>query len=679
MRKAPLPEDEEGRLAELSSYEILDTLPEDAFDGLAELAATLCEVPWALITFVDEDRQWNKACVGLDQDAADREVSFCGHVVADPTEPLVVEDARDDERFHDNPMVTEEPGLRFYAGVPIVSPRGHALGTVCVMDREPNSLSQAQLDGLTTIADQVLGLLQARVDLAELEVGSSFLMGVLDSINEYVGILDEAGTIVATNEAWDAFARVHGARAGPGDEYLERVRIAEGEHAREVRETIEALLAAKRTSAEATFPCEGPDEQRWFRMAATAFEHRGQRRVVVAHRDVTEAKRFAADREDLIHDLAQRDEVLETLSRALPQALWIVEADLQEFTFLSSGATELWGLPQRTLEDDPLAWRDIVHEDDIDRIDSWLEDSLARMRADPDAIPQEEFRIRHPPTGKVRWIQLQGVGLHEDGDLERVAGITEDVTEERRRGEREKRQAREVARGVELEQLVFATSHSLRTQVRQIGSFAQLLVRNHREALSPEARELLAFIVSGVEELEALHRALNRYGQVTAIEGDMESVDLDEVLDRVVADLAERLEAVQATVDRGDLPHVLGHRHQLRELFAELLTNAVTFADEGPLHVSIEAEGDADRWRIRVQDDGRGFAPEQNERIFSIFEQLERDPEGDGVGIGLTICRRIVENHGGEIRADGDEGEGATFTLTLPTAELPDPERPSVA
>lgn len=153
--KAPaLPPDEEARLEELASLDVLEAFPGEEFEELVRLAATLCGVPMGWITFVTRDEQVLEARVGIDQERTDREVSFCGHAILEPGEPLVVPDAREDERFRDNPLVVGDPGLRFYAGT-IATGEGHAIGTVCVADREPGTLSDAQLEGLATIADQI--------------------------------------------------------------------------------------------------------------------------------------------------------------------------------------------------------------------------------------------------------------------------------------------------------------------------------------------------------------------------------------------------------------------------------------------------------------------------------------------------------------------------------------------
>lgn len=160
--RAPPPPNEAARLAALRGAELLDTPPEREFDDTARLAAQICGTPIALVSLVDEHRQWFKARVGLGAAETPRDVSFCAHALLRPDEPLVVPDAAADARFADNQLVLAEPHIRFYAGVPLVTGEGHALGTLCVIDRRPRELSPDQLDALRALARHVQTLLELR-------------------------------------------------------------------------------------------------------------------------------------------------------------------------------------------------------------------------------------------------------------------------------------------------------------------------------------------------------------------------------------------------------------------------------------------------------------------------------------------------------------------------------------
>jgi anti-sigma regulatory factor (Ser/Thr protein kinase) len=160
--------DEAGRLAALRRYRILDTQPERAFDDLTLLASHICGTPIALISLIDADRQWFKSRVGLSIAETSRSVSFCTHVI--PQRDLfVVPDARDNATFRDNPFVTGEDGIRFYAGAPLVTPDGYALGTLCVLDKVPRTLTPEQVEALEALKRQAEAQLELRANLIELE------------------------------------------------------------------------------------------------------------------------------------------------------------------------------------------------------------------------------------------------------------------------------------------------------------------------------------------------------------------------------------------------------------------------------------------------------------------------------------------------------------------------------
>ncbi len=161
MIPATAPQNEPERLGALREYEILDTEAEEKFDDLTLLARHICDTPIALISFVDTDRQWFKSRIGLTTSQTPRAVSFCGHAILEE-DVMVVPDTAADERFADNPMVTGAPGIRFYAGAPLLTSTGYALGTLCVIDRKPRELTAEQLDALRALARQVVAQLELR-------------------------------------------------------------------------------------------------------------------------------------------------------------------------------------------------------------------------------------------------------------------------------------------------------------------------------------------------------------------------------------------------------------------------------------------------------------------------------------------------------------------------------------
>lgn len=163
----PVPANEKKRLKILWQYEVLDTVPEEIFDDLTELAARICDAPIALISLVDENRQWFKAKVGVSVKETSRDISFCAHALMQQG-LFIVPDATKDERFARNPLVTSEPRIRFYAGAPLITPDGHALGTLCVIDKVSRELRPEQQQALTVLSRLVMTQLELRRHAREL-------------------------------------------------------------------------------------------------------------------------------------------------------------------------------------------------------------------------------------------------------------------------------------------------------------------------------------------------------------------------------------------------------------------------------------------------------------------------------------------------------------------------------
>ena len=193
--KAPLPANEQARLAALESYRILDTAPEQAYDDIVAIATFICDTPIATVTLVDEKRQWFKSQTGLTTRAGPREHAFCAHTILD-VNLMEVPDASQDTRFAKNPLVLGDPHIRFYAGAPLVTAEGLSLGSVCVIDREPRKLTDAQKSALERLAHLTMNNLELRrvsTELAAATANVKTLSGMLPICAWCKEIRDDAG------------------------------------------------------------------------------------------------------------------------------------------------------------------------------------------------------------------------------------------------------------------------------------------------------------------------------------------------------------------------------------------------------------------------------------------------------------------------------------------------------
>ena len=189
MKFSPFPDNEDERLEELESYKILDTLPEESFDDITRLASKICDTPISLITLLDGSRQWFKSRHGTDLSETPREQAFCAHAILHPGEALVVASAHDDERFMNNPLVTEDPGIDFYAGIPLVTKSGFALGSLCVIDTVPHSLSDEKIEILRLLANQVVKLLELHRQVEQQKLLKTRLEKTVKNLQEFSQIV----------------------------------------------------------------------------------------------------------------------------------------------------------------------------------------------------------------------------------------------------------------------------------------------------------------------------------------------------------------------------------------------------------------------------------------------------------------------------------------------------------
>ncbi|MXV64578.1 PAS domain S-box protein [Natronorubrum sp. JWXQ-INN-674] len=219
-----------------------------------------------------------------------------------------------------------------------------------------------------------------------------------------------------------------------------------------------------------------------------------------------------------------------------------------------------------------------------------------------------------------------------------------------------------------LEQFAYAASHDLQEPLRMVSSYLQLIDRRYGDQLDDDGEEFLAYAVDGAERMRAMIEGLLEYSRVETRGDPFEPVDLNSVLEDVLADLEVKIVETEAEITTEPLPTVNGDASQLRQVFQNLLSNGIEYSDGTPrVHVSAERNGR--EWIVSVSDEGIGLEPDESERIFEVFQRLHSREEYSGTGIGLALCRRIVERHGGEIWVDSEPGEGATFSVTLPAAD----------
>jgi two-component system, cell cycle sensor histidine kinase and response regulator CckA len=643
--KAPLPPNESERLEVLRAYELLDTENEPVFDDLTRLAAEMCGAPIAVISLIDEHRQWFKSKSGLEIGETARDVAFCAHAILGDG-VFVVPDAATDDRFSDNPLVTADPNIRFYAGAPLVTPDGHALGTLCVMDRRPRDLTASQRAALRTLSRAVITLFALNhrdrqlADLQKMAQVGSWRMDML------------------TGQVWwsDETYRVYGYRPGEvpinSDLVLSYAHPADRERIRQAFR--EAVSERKDFDVEFRVLRRDGSHRRFHGWARIVFDRTGAPlRIVGTTQDITDLRQAEGR-------LREQAGLLDAARDAI-----VVQAFDQRIQFWNKGAERLYGWTS-----DEVLGRDVPS-------------FLFRKEPSPHGEAMKTAIETGEWAGEVQQITKNGKDVtvssrwsllrDDDGQPKAILVINTDITEKKA-----------------------MQAHALRTQrIESIGSLASGIAHDLNNALSPilMASEILKRNVQDERSqslLGMIEISANRGAQmVKQILGFARGMQGDRVLlqPRHLVKEIEKIaqDTFAKTIQvRTDLPSALwnvsGDATQLHQVLLNLCVNARdAMPDGGRLEISAEnavldvqyAKMNADAKPgphvvITISDTGMGIPPGLLEKIFEPFFTTKE--VGKGTGLGLSTTLAIVKGHGGFINVYSEVGKGATFKVYLPAS-----------
>ena len=415
-------------------------------------------------------------------------------------------------------------------------------------------------------------------------------------------------------------------------------------------------------------------------------------------RDATQAKRI---REALEVSQATYQGILAIASDAV-----VCVSKEQKVTFFNRGAEAIFGYLPEEILGQPL--ETLIPEHARSRHAQHLRDFAASE------VPARRMGERGQISGRrkdgTEFPAEASISRLEVGGKRVFTAVVRDVSDRRAVEEALAAHGRELARSnEELEQFAYVASHDLQEPLRMVASYTQLLARRYRGQLDADADEFIGYAVDGVTRMQALINDLLEYSRVGTRDVESTAVSLGSVLDRVLQNLASRIEETGAVFTNDVLPTVRGDRVQLTQVFQNLIGNAIKFRGDRPPHGGCRpglrrrrglADGgstrprrdarrsrrmwcgvrcmtaerrtatrEAEEWHLAVRDHGIGIAPEFQERIFVIFQRLHSRSEYPGTGIGLSICRKIVERHGGRIWVESKPGSGSTFHFTLPARD----------
>jgi PAS domain S-box-containing protein len=652
-----VPGDTADRLAALARYRILDTPREESFDDIAALAAQICETPIAVVNLIDKERQWFKAEVGLGIDGTPLETSFCVHALLED-DFLLVPDATKDARFACNPLVTGEPGLRFYAGALLRTTEGHAIGTLCVLDVVPRTLDDDQQTALRRLARQVMAQLELRLALAErerinveLERGARFreLSRTWDVTPDIMGVLNDNGIFERSNPAWQQVL-------GLSEETVSTTPIFELMHPDDIARALDAFATVKRGDP------------------VLRFENRYRHGVDGSYRwlswvVVPEGGKYYASAREITADKVRAD-ALET-AVAERQDAWNASPDLlavADFQGVLREVNPAWtavlGWQSIDLVDHPFA--ELTHPDDLDEALDVFAGVIKAPLVDP-----FEFRLRDH-DGDYRWFAWTAAA--RDG---RVYASGRDVTQRREQAAMLLETEEALRQSQKLEaigQLTGGVAHDFNNLLTVIRGSVDMLRRGE---ISDERRtRYIEAISTTVDRATRLTGQLLAFARRQALKPEAFDVGRNMTgLREMVSTLTGS--RIKIDVDLDEAPCcVRADPSQFDTAIVNLAVNARdAMAGEGALSIAVRrvdhvpairahARIDGDFVSISVADSGTGIAREQLDQIFEPF--FTTKDVGQGTGLGLSQVFGFVKQSGGEVDVRSEVGHGSCFTIYLP-------------
>ena len=653
-KNIPIPNNEKERLEALQSYNILDTIPEAELDAITKLASNICKTPIALISILDESRQWFKSKFGFTADETPRSISFCQYAIMGEA-IYEINDALKNELFYDNPFVTGDPNIRFYAGAPLIDPDGYKLGTLCVIDKNPRNLSDEQKESLQLLANSVVAQLRLHKYNAELNESKKTLNNFFRLSPDFMCIVDHNNKFLKINSSFSL-------KLGYEDEILLKESFLEFIHPDDIEKTIQEIDRMGKGESMIKFEnrCRKKDGAYiWLSWNATPDPESGI--IYATARDITD---------QIISNqiLKQNEESLNIAQHLSKTGSWeynVVDSTLNWSKELNNIFEMDETGPDQLFEN----FMKKIHPEDLTLIENAIKNSIENN------VPiQLEYRIICN-NSNIKILKTIGKIFTNNTDNKIwLKGTTQDVTESKRIELELIKTKEQAEQAVIIKNNFLANmSHEIRTPMNAIIGFTEILSQTR---LNDEQQEFVGSVKTAGENLLSIINDILDFSKIESgnIIIENQPFKCKETINYIYNLLKRKAEEKKLEfnflIDPAIPETLSGDSIRLSQVLINLVGNAIKFTACGSVNTTITkiwADDSKCKLLFSVKDTGIGIEHDKTLCVFERFIQADEDihRKYGGSGLGLSISKKLIEMMDGELSLKSEFNKGTEFNFEI--------------
>lgn len=652
------PKNEDQRLNALKEYQIMDTLPEELYDDITKIASQIADTPIALISLVDDKRQWFKSHHGLDATETPKEFAFCAHAINNPDEIFEIPDAHKDKRFHDNPLTIGDPHVRFYAGAPLTDDNGFPLGTLCVIDHKAKKLNTNQRETLLALSRQVMALLKLRKQNFVNKQMDGNLKGILENLGDGVFELDGEGNCIYANSTMLEMLN----RDLPKVLNTPIWDMIFEDDVDEMKKHYREQFKKKSSTCSYTYRLNPLQKPLLWVEQRTTMQYEGDRMVKLRSiaRDISENV-------ELKEKLKVKESLFKLVSENSQDLIALHELN-GKYKFISDSSKDLLGYePAEMIGQDPY---DYIHAEDGKK----LKEGAHKSTLEGKNVENVEYRLRKK-DGSYLWMESYAKPImNSKNEVTSFQTSSRDISSKHKEREEllvAKTKAEEASNAKN--SFLSMMSHEIRTPLNGIIGTTHLLLSQepqngqiaHLNILKRSGDNLLA-IVNDILDLNKIEEG--------KIEIDLSKFNLHELVTLIHENYSLQTEeksiALNLEYDNSLSNFYLGDSVRVSQVLHNLISNAIKFTNKGEVNIALRRTNQHDNFDeilFEIKDTGIGISKDRQKDVFNTFVQAEKDTTRrfGGSGLGLSITKKLLELMDSEIRLESDNESGSKFYFNL--------------